>query len=191
MTLAAAVPASPGVGKYARVERERRFLMAGPPPETAVTATRRITDRYLVGTSLRLRRVEHLDNGTCEFKFTQKVAADQPGPVQGLITTIYLTQAEYDRLASLQAMTLCKTRVSVPPVGFDVFDPPLDGLVLAEAEFATDEDALSFIPPHGVIAEVTDDARFTGGRLVQAQRHELLGWLAEYGIANHPRDLPA
>jgi hypothetical protein len=48
-------------GKYARVERERRFLLAGPPPAPAVTASRRITDRYLPGTRLRLRRVECLD----------------------------------------------------------------------------------------------------------------------------------
>ena len=49
-------------GKYARVERERRFLLAGPPRTSAVTASRRITDRYLPGTRLRLRRVDHLDS---------------------------------------------------------------------------------------------------------------------------------
>ena len=62
-------------GKYARVERERRFLLARPPPAPAVIASRRITDRYLPGTRLRLRRVDHLDGGTCEFKLTQKVPA--------------------------------------------------------------------------------------------------------------------
>jgi hypothetical protein len=49
----------PGVpireGKYARVERERRFLLAGPPPAPAVTTSRRITDRYLPGMRLRVR----------------------------------------------------------------------------------------------------------------------------------------
>lgn len=45
-------------GKYARAERERRFLMAGPPV-SAVTASRRITDRYLPGTRLRVRRAGH------------------------------------------------------------------------------------------------------------------------------------
>jgi hypothetical protein len=30
-------------GKYARVERERRFLLAGPPSPSAVTDSRRIT----------------------------------------------------------------------------------------------------------------------------------------------------
>jgi CYTH domain-containing protein len=169
-------------GKYARVERERRFLLAGPPLESAVTAARRITDRYLTGTRLRLRRVERLDEGTCEFKLTQKIPADQPGPIQGLITSIYLSREEYERLAWLPAMVLSKTRLSIPPLGIDIYDPPLDGLVLAEAEFGTDEEATSFRPPADSIAEVTTDARFTGGRLAQTQRRELLASLAEYGI---------
>jgi CYTH domain-containing protein len=169
-------------GKYARVERERRFLLAGPPPASAVTASRRITDRYLPGTRLRLRRVDYLDSGACEFKFTQKVPAGRPGYVQGLITNTYLSAAEYDLLASLPADILAKTRLSVPPLSIDVFDPPLHGLVLADVEFSTDEAAQSFLQPPAAIAEVTDDARFTGGSLVRARRHDLLAWLAEYGI---------
>ena len=104
-------------GKYARVERERRFLLSGPPPALAVTASRQITDRYLPGTGLRLRRVECLDGGACEFKLTQKVPAGRPGYVQGLITNTYLSAAEYDLLASLPGEVLSKTRLSVPPSG--------------------------------------------------------------------------
>jgi CYTH domain-containing protein len=169
-------------GKHARVERERRFLLSGPPPAPAVTASRRITDRYLPGTRLRLRRVECLDGGACEFKLTQKLSAGRPGYVQGLITNTYLSAAEYDLLASLPGEVLSKTRLSVPPLVIDVFDPPLHGLVLAEAEFTTDEAAQSFLLPRAAIAEVTDDVRFTGGSLVQTRRHDLLAWLAEYGI---------
>jgi CYTH domain-containing protein len=77
---------------------------------------------------------------------------------------------------------LTKTRVSVPPLGVDIFDPPLDGLIVAEAEFSTNGHAARFCPPDGCLAEVTDDGRFTGGRLARTGRHELLGWLAEYGI---------
>lgn len=87
-------------GKYARIERERRFLLAGPPPAPAVTARRRITDRYLPGTRLRLRRIDDPDSGDCEFKFTQKVPAGRPGFIQGLITNTYLSAGEYDLLAS-------------------------------------------------------------------------------------------
>jgi CYTH domain-containing protein len=169
-------------GKYARVERERRFLLAGPPSASAVTASRRITDRYLPGTRLRLRRVDHLDSGDREFKFTQKVPAGQPGFIQGLITNTYLSASEYDLLASLPAEILSKTRLSIPPLSIDVFDPPLHGLVMADIEFTTDQAAQSFRQPPVAIAEVTDDTRFTGGSLVRARRHDLLAWLAEYGI---------
>jgi CYTH domain-containing protein len=169
-------------GKYARVERERRFLLAGPPSPSAVTGSRRITDRYLPGTRLRLRRVDYRDSGACEFKFTQKVPARLPGFVQGLITSIYLSTAEYDLLTSLPASVLSKTRLSVPPLSVDVFDPPLHGLVMADAEFSTDREAQSFLPPPTAVAEVTDDPRFTGGSLARASRHDLLAWLAEYGI---------
>jgi CYTH domain-containing protein len=175
-------------GKYARIERERRFLLAGPPPAPAVTARRRVTDRYLPGTRLRLRRIDYLDSGDCEFKFTQKVPAGRPGFIQGLITNIYLSAAEYDLLASLPAAVLSKTRLSVPPLGIDVFEPPLHGLIMADIEFSTDHEALAFVPPPAAMAEVTDDPRFTGGSLVRARRHDLLGWLAEYGIEPPPTE---
>jgi CYTH domain-containing protein len=168
-------------GKYARVERERRFLLAEPPAPSAATATWTITDRYLKGTRLRLRRVEWPDRD-CELKLTQKVPVARPGAVQGLITNTYLSPAEYDLLASLPATVMTKTRHSVPPLGVDVFAGALRGLVLAEAEFTTDEEARSFVPPPECVAEVTDDSRFTGGRLVRTSRQDLLHWLAEYGL---------
>ena len=99
-----ALPQEPiGESKYARIERERRFLLAGPPPPVAVTGRHRITDRYLPGTRLRLRRIDYLHSGDSQFKFTQKVPANRPGYVQGLITNTYLSAAEYDLLATLPA----------------------------------------------------------------------------------------
>lgn len=108
--------------------------------------------------------------------------ASRPGYVQGLITNTYLSAAEYDLLATLPAAVLSKTRLSVPPLGIDVFEPPLHGLIMADVEFSTDSEAQSFLPPPAAVAEVTDDSRFTGGSLVSARRHDLLAWLAEYGI---------
>ncbi|MEV6012635.1 hypothetical protein AB0M29_38330 [Streptomyces sp. NPDC051976] len=173
-------------GKYARVERERRFLMAGPPAPEEVTATRVITDRYLVGTRLRLRRVDFPDGGGSQLKLTQKVPAAVPyarvSGVQGLITNTYLSWAEYELLSTLPGEVLVKTRFSVPPLGVDVFGGVLRGLVVGEVEFADDEEARGFVAPGGCVAEVTDDVRFTGGRLVVASREDLLGWLAEYGL---------
>jgi CYTH domain-containing protein len=167
-------------GRYARAERERRFLFAAPPPPEEVLLARRIFDRYLTGTRLRLRRSQRLDTGAVELKLTQKIPLATPGPVQGWITNTYLTGDEYDLLATLPAATLTKTRFSVPPLGIDVFEGPLQGLVMAEAEFASDHGYQAFTPPPRCLHEVTTDARFTGGRLVHATRQEVLGWLSDY-----------
>jgi CYTH domain-containing protein len=85
-------------------------------------------------------------------------------------------------LAELPATTLIKTRYSIPPFGIDVFAPPLHGLVLAEVEFDTDNAMLGFRPPSYVIAEVTEDPRFTGGCFATASREHLTSWLADYGV---------
>jgi CYTH domain-containing protein len=90
-------------------------------------------------------------------------------------------------LAVLPAAVLTKTRLSVPPFGVDVFDGPLLGLVLAEAEFTGDEEAGALGAPAGCVAEVTHDPRFTGGRLSTLARPDLLTWLAEFGLRSPRR----
>ncbi|MFJ5234678.1 hypothetical protein ACIQBJ_32870 [Kitasatospora sp. NPDC088391] len=174
------------IGKYARVERERRFLLAGAPSPAAVTVARRITDRYVTGTRLRLRRMERLDTGECAYKLTQKLPAPPgagAGAVQGLITNLYLSAEEHALLlTTLPGPDLVKTRLSVGPLGVDAFEGALRGLVLAEAEFESAEDAETFVPPPGCLAELTDDPRFTGGSLVRTEREQLRNWLAEYGL---------
>jgi CYTH domain-containing protein len=168
--------------KYARAERERRFLLAQPPALAEVLVARRITDRYVTGTRLRLRHSQRLDTGELELKLTQKVPPNTPGPVQGWITNTYLSRGEYDLLATLPAVTLTKTRLSVPPLGIDVFEGRLQGLVMAEAEFASDHDYHAFTPPPRCVHEVTTDARFAGGRLAHTPRRELLAWLGDYDL---------
>jgi hypothetical protein len=85
-------------GKYARIERERRFLLVGLPAGEQPAAARKIIDHYLAGTTLRLRCVRR--PGGDQYKLTQKIPAPQPGPVQGLITNIYLSEAEYNQLVA-------------------------------------------------------------------------------------------
>jgi CYTH domain-containing protein len=179
------IPVVPGHrDKYALVERERRFLMAGLPPGGAGAAARRvdIVDRYLTGTRLRLRRVSSPASAEPELKLTQKVPAARPGPVRGLITNFYLSPAEYDLLATLPGAELAKTRLFFPPYAVDVFGPPRRGLVLAEVELRSDADLAACPAPAGSVAEVTADDRFTGGRLAATPRAELLGWLAGFGL---------
>lgn len=167
--------------KYTRVERERRFLLGwvpiGPCVRRAV-----ITDRYLTGTRLRLRQtIETTIDGTVTVrKLTQKIPAPGGGP--GLITTLYLDEAEHAALSALTAYELFKTRYSVPPLGVDVFTGTLAGLVLAEIEFASAEDQHRFPAPAESVAEVTLDPRLTGGRLVHMERAELEAILTDYDL---------
>ena len=159
------------VGKYARAEIERRFLLAGVPEGADVLAVNRIDDRYLDGTRVRLRRMAQ-DGGPTLLKLTQKLPAPGPDGRQGALTTLYLSEDEYAAMAVLPAATLSKARLSIAPYGVDVFRGHLAGLVLAEVEFAS-----------AAHAEVTADRRFTGGALVRARRAQVRAWVAEYGLA--------
>ena len=153
----------PGRGKYARPERERRFLLAGPPP---AGPARLIEDRYLDGTTLRLRRVTVGSEQV--HKLTQKVRLTG-GPAEVAITNTYLTPQEYDRLLALPAAELVKTRRLL---GFgqvtwavDEFHGRLAGLWLAETEVADLQAPLPQPPWLG--REVTREEAFTGGWLAR------------------------
>jgi CYTH domain-containing protein len=171
----------PDQHKYASVEWERRFLLDHLPPDANVTRVRRITDRYIDHTNLRLRQQSD-DGNEAVLKLTKKLPVDATGARQGLITTMYLTQDEFQLLSNLPGKMLRKTRYSVPPFGIDVFEDALTGLVLAEAEFNSAEEASVFSIPSFVVREVTEDIRFTGGELVRASRQELETLLVEFQI---------
>lgn len=167
--------------KYARLERERRFLMAGIPEGPCIRRAE-IADLYFTDTRLRLRRtVEVMSAGSSMFyKLTQKIPAPSIGP--GLITTFYLEEAEYQALRSLPSVGITKTRYSIPPLSIDVFSGKLTGLVMAEAEFESAEQEAQFQIPVDSPAEVTTDIRFSGGRLAHMVRLDLLALLTVFGL---------
>ena len=167
--------------KYARVEWERRFLLHNFPAGEKVTRIRRINDRYIESTTLRLRQQSDNDGETV-FKLTQKLPGGMARGEQGMITSMYLTREEFSVLATLSAKELTKVRHSVPPFGIDVFEGALSGLVLAEAEFHSATEASALVLPSFIVAEVSDDRRFTGGSLATSSRQELEKWLAEHGV---------
>jgi CYTH domain-containing protein len=167
--------------KYARVEVERRFLLAGVPEGADVLAIDEIDDRYLDGTRVRLRRMAQVDGAT-KLKLTQKVPEPDGGARQGALTTLYLSEAEHAAFARLPAAELRKSRLSIAPYGVDVFHGELEGLYLAEAEFSTTQDAAALVPAAFCRAEVTTDRRFTGGELARASAEQVRAWAREYGL---------
>src|SRR5581483_4885889 len=98
--------------KYARVERERRWLLGEAPDLTHAQSEIEITDIYFVGTRLRLRRmVDRRGQQPTIYKLAQKLP---PTGGAGLITNTYLSEAEYELLSRLEGKQLRKVRYSVP-----------------------------------------------------------------------------
>lgn len=165
----------PGRGRYARPERERRFLVRELPP---LVHERTIEDRYLDGTTLRLRRVAAGDQVVC--KLTQKVREREDDPRRTSVTSTYLSQAEHALLATLEGDVLRKSRGAVsgePRWVVDRFSGPLAGLVLAEVELTGADEELAL--PDWVGREVTRDDRFCGGALARTPADRLPALLAD------------
>jgi CYTH domain-containing protein len=164
-------------GKYARFELERRFLVERLPERKDQSQGWRITDRYILSTRLRLRRMEPLAGGEAVLKLGQKEVPSPPHFSRMTITNIYLSPGEYDVFAVLPANELHKTRYSLDDAGrtygVDVFDGHLVGLILAEVGFETSDHMNEqwHLPPW-VLREVSDDLRFTGGALADLTQKE-------------------
>jgi CYTH domain-containing protein len=167
----------PGHGKYAKPERERRFLVTGSPE--AVGPSRLIEDRYLHGTRLRLRRVTVDDEQV--WKLTQKVRLADVSPAEVALTTIYLADEEYRRLLGLPADELTKIRRMCPSgdtvFAVDEFQGRHAGLRLAEVEVAAVDAPLSLPPWLG--REVTADDRYAGRQLAAADEDRVAETLSE------------
>jgi CYTH domain-containing protein len=173
-------------GKYARYELENRYLLDRVPERTRQDGGRLITDRYIVGTRLRLRRMEPLSGGESIFKLGQKDAPSPPDYSRMTITNIYLSPREYDVLAALPAHELRKRRYYLDHgdrlYSVDLFEEQLVGLILAETGFATPEEWSEHrLTPDFAVRDVSRDIRFTGGALATTTKRQVVELLTERG----------
>src|SRR5919199_2356613 len=169
--------------KYERVERERRYLLrALPPGLKSGDPHAQITDNYITGTRLRLRKSRWPATNEWTLKLTQKHAPAPPDFTRTLITSIYLNEYEYEVLSVFEGNELRKNRYPYEHGGrrysVDVFLGHLRGLVLAETDFETDEEMETFAPPAFAFLEVTREEMFTGARLVELTAEEIRRELA-------------
>jgi CYTH domain-containing protein len=156
--------------KYSLLERERRYLLQDLPDGLSRADFHlQITDNYITGTRLRLRRVRNPQTNKWTVKFTQKFAPDPADLSRTLITNTYLNAREAEILSVFDANEIRKNRYAFEWGGrrfsVDMFLGDLFGLVLAEVGFETDEELDNFPKPPFAIAEVTNHSMFTGGSL--------------------------
>src|ERR1700704_3149786 len=158
--------------KYARVERERRYLLPDLPAGlTRADQHLQITDNYITGTRLRIRKVRDPKTNKWVVKFTQKFAPNAEDLSRTIITNTYLNATEAETLAIFEANEIRKNRYYFDFEGrkfsVDMFLGDLFGLVLAEVGFETDEELERFPKPAWALADVTNVEIFTGGKLCQ------------------------
>src|SRR2546423_5681602 len=164
--------------KYERIERERRFLLHALPPGLELTNEHaQITDNYITGTRLRLRKSRWPATNEWTLKLTQKHAPAPPDFSRTLITSIYLNEYEYEVLSVFEANELRKNRYHFEHEGrlysVDVFLGPLRGLILAETDFDSDEEMDAFPLPTFAAFDVSREEMFTGARLVELTAEDI------------------
>ena len=158
--------------KYARIERERRYVLQDLPDGlTRVDPHVQITDNYITGTRLRIRKVRDPRTNKWTVKFTQKYALNPTDLSRTVITNTYLNALEADTLSVFEGNEVRKNRYRHESggntFGIDMFLGDLFGLVLAEVSFDSDEEMKEFPQPSFALAEVTNNDLFSGGRLSQ------------------------
>ena len=145
----------------ADMEIERKFLVSEAPPDLGGHPSSALEQGYIAihddGTEVRIRRRDGASILTVKSG-GGLVRVEEEFPVD---------DAVFERLWPLtDGRRLQKVRHLVPaePPGrvieVDVYDGALAGLVVAEVEFASEDDARAFAPPPWLGREVTGDPRF-------------------------------
>lgn len=146
------------------MEIERKFLVQTPPDGYESHPFHMIEQAYLcTDPVVRIRREDS------SFYLTYKS--------KGLLSreeyNLPLTEESYHHLLTkADGNILTKKRYLIPVEGrkdltieFDVFEGTFAGLMLAEVEFASEEDARSFVPPAWFFKDVTFSGEYQNSRL--------------------------
>src|ERR671910_282748 len=173
--------------KYAIVERERRYLLQDLPEGlTRADPHLQITDNYITGTRLRLRKVRDPRTNKWTVKFTQKFTPNPDDLSRTIITNTYLNPLEAETLSVFNSNEIRKNRYYFDFEGrrfsVDMFLGDLFGLVLAEVSFDTDEELDNFPKPPFALADVTNEPLFSGGRLCELTFSDVRAAIVERGL---------
>ncbi len=156
------------VSRYSLPEYERRFLLEGIPSDA--DRPRMITDRYVLGTRLRLRVVVDRDTGEAlQCKVGHKIRPEPADPTTVLHTSLYLDHAEMEVLEAVDAVEITRTRLRWShdgyPAAVDAYHDHLEGFVVAELNFENPESLHAYEPTRPLGAEITHIEELTGPNL--------------------------
>ena len=145
------------------MEIERKYLITAPPQECFSRPCRSIEQAYLCDDPVvRIRRDG--ERYYLTYKGRGLLAREE--------ANLPLNEASYRHLLSkADGIVLTKKRYCIPLEGtsltieLDVFEGAYEGLMLAEVEFPTEEEALAFTPPAWFGQDVTFTGEYQNSRL--------------------------
>lgn len=163
------------------LEIEKTYLAKYIPPDLAGTPHDELEDVYLFrsdGLSIRARRKgEHF-----EFTIKKRVGTDTSRHTE---ITIPLAKDQYEEAVAGESMRLRKCRYYYPWQGYiaevDVFSGSLEGLVVIEFEFSSQEEKDAFVAPDFCLADVTSEKFMSGGDIAGRTFAELEAGLSRFG----------
>lgn len=144
------------------MEIERKFLIKKLPDNLTSYKARKIEQAYLcTDPVVRVRR----DNDVYYLTYKSK------GMIVRDEYNLPLTKEAYGHLlAKADGNIITKTRYEIPEkdnltIELDVFEGKFDGLLLAEVEFASEEEALGYIPPEWFGEDVSNSTKYHNSTL--------------------------
>jgi CYTH domain-containing protein len=144
--------------KYSQIEIERRWLVDLSAVDLESAPFREIHDLYIADSRLRLRRI----TGPNETAFKLGKKYGKRTPLSEPMTNLYLTEAEYRRLADLPGHHARKRRYFLRSGSLDVYVEPQKDLAVFEMEFGDEQSAREYSPPHFVTREITNEREYSG-----------------------------
>lgn len=149
------------------IEIERKYLIKDLPKDLSNYECHRLTQAYLnTSPVVRVRREDNM------YYLTYKG--------RGLLTreeyNLPLDEASFlHLLEKADGNIISKRRYKIPytcndqifTIELDIFDAPFSPLVIAEVEFANEEDADAFVIPDWFLEEVTFDPKYHNSNLSQ------------------------
>lgn len=154
------------------MEIERKFLINELPADLDSYERIEIEQGYISNKpTIRIRKANEKYILTVKSKFGVRV--NEEGPIVNNEHEFEITKEEYNHLKEkLEIDVLKKIRYLIPLEGglvaeIDVFKERFEGLVFAEVEFPSIEASNSFVKPHWLGKDVSDDSRYKNAKIIK------------------------
>ena len=150
------------------LELEYTFLASELPQEIEGISPKRLVDIYIPDSATAHSHLRLRQKGTT-YELTKKVPVNEGDASAQIETTIQLDASEFEAISKVSQKRVVKDRYVVDINGFpaevDVFRDNLEGLVLIDFEFTSEEERAKFIKPEVCLADVTQEDFIAGGLL--------------------------